>query len=482
MSDATVRAASVVEPPVVPPFALQFPMTWAYTIQARFNAPASYGRREGMLFAPQTPLPTKPLEVLAAQRGIVQKVAFYGQGYGNYVCIEHSWYGKTYVTWYGHLASVSVKVGSYVNAGTVIGIAGASGTANGVSLFFTLQDLQNGLDGYVVDDVVNPEPFLISTLPPRDEVWWEADVTIPDGMQMPALNPFRKIWRVRNAGNTTWNAGYRLSFYSGVSMSSVNSIVVPPAKPGEVVQLVVDLVAPQSRGLQRTTWMMRNDKGHPFLHDLYAEINVNRAPDNTNPNPQAKFLSPVVGNYLIGWRFWVTVPYGIHRGVDYVSRVGTGLPIFARGKGTVHLASYCGVCTPERPNFLAHGLNPQQQIEAFSKPDPWNYGFGNLVVVRMDWQDLPVNARNVMTARGWTNYYAYVYYAHLLGINVNQGDTVTSDTQVGTLGNSGNSTAPHLHLEIRVFKTILPMGKGVIVDPQRVQGAGWIDPLVMFSE
>lgn len=40
-------------------------------------------------------------------------------------------------------------------------------------------------------------------------------------------------------------------------------------------------------------------------------------------------------------------------------------------------------------------------------------------------------------------------YCHLLygSINVNVGDKVTKDTIIGKMGNTGNSTGTHLHLE-----------------------------------
>jgi len=39
-------------------------------------------------------------------------------------------------------------------------------------------------------------------------------------------------------------------------------------------------------------------------------------------------------------------------------------------------------------------------------------------------------------------------YAHLNSINTNLGTQVTNDTQIGTVGSTGQSTGSHLHLEI----------------------------------
>lgn len=58
-----------------------------------------------------------------------------------------------------------------------------------------------------------------------------------------------------------------------------------------------------------------------------------------------------------------------------------------------------------------------------------NQGYGNLVIVENG---------------------AYrTYYAHLSSIPVSVGDTVRAGTTIGLSGNTGNSTGPHLHYEIR---------------------------------
>ncbi|HNA88133.1 MAG TPA: M23 family metallopeptidase [Anaerolineales bacterium] len=58
-----------------------------------------------------------------------------------------------------------------------------------------------------------------------------------------------------------------------------------------------------------------------------------------------------------------------------------------------------------------------------------NQGYGNLVIVE--------------------NGDYKTYYAHLSSIPVSVGDTVTAGVTIGLSGNTGNSTGPHLHYEIR---------------------------------
>lgn len=100
-----------------------------------------------------------------------------GKGYGLYVRIKHT---DRYLTWYGHMQSIAVSLGQQVAAGQFLGIADSTGEVYpaptptnpgaGSHLHLTLQDLEEGLDGYIIAKVVNPLPWLekftVPTPPP----------------------------------------------------------------------------------------------------------------------------------------------------------------------------------------------------------------------------------------------------------------------------------------------------------------------------
>jgi murein DD-endopeptidase MepM/ murein hydrolase activator NlpD len=61
----------------------------------------------------------------------------------------------------------------------------------------------------------------------------------------------------------------------------------------------------------------------------------------------------------------------------------------------------------------------------------WSGGYGNLIRVR-----------HPNGVESW--------YAHLSSVDVNVGENVAAGDRLGAVGSTGNSTGPHLHLEIRV--------------------------------
>ncbi len=119
----------------------------------------------------------------------------------------------------------------------------------------------------------------------------------------------------------------------------------------------------------------------------------------SGPIPQ----SAAKGSGSLGWPaagsvsqpFWTG-----HRAIDIAARTGTS--VTAADGGYVIAASAGG----------------------------WNSGYGN----------------NVMIDHG--NGYVTLY-AHLNSIFVRQGESVSKGQQIGTVGNTGNSTGSHLHFEVR---------------------------------
>lgn len=90
-----------------------------------------------------------------------------------------------------------------------------------------------------------------------------------------------------------------------------------------------------------------------------------------------------------------------HNGID-LARVAIGTPVLSAAKGTVILAKFGG----------------------------YNGGYGNYVIVS--------HPNGTQTL-----------YAHLNSISVARGQVVSQGQKLGGMGNTGRSTGPHLHFEVR---------------------------------
>jgi murein DD-endopeptidase MepM/ murein hydrolase activator NlpD len=140
------------------------------------------------------------------------------------------------------------------------------------------------------------------------------------------------------------------------------------------------------------------------------------------PGPYDHFyFSPPISAFDIDSAF-STYGYGgvffenvVHTGIDIPGDIGT--PILAAGAGTVIYAGQ-GVYRGGYDNY----------------DDP----YGKAVVIKHDfsYQGEPL----------------YTLYAHMDEIQVKKGQNVLAGDQIGLMGDTGKTTGPHLHFEVRVGK------------------------------
>lgn len=133
----------------------------------------------------------------AAQDGTVKETRNDATGYGTHVRIEHA---NGYMTIYGHMQKISVKVGDKVKAGAVIGKSDNTGNSTGPHLHFELRKGTTPID---------PAPLLVTKLGQADSEEPPAGVTTPADMgSEPAQFP--KLPKVRVSAailNVRTNAG-----------------------------------------------------------------------------------------------------------------------------------------------------------------------------------------------------------------------------------------------------------------------------------
>ncbi len=91
------------------------------------------------------------------------------------------------------------------------------------------------------------------------------DVTIPDNTLIDPGKKFTKTWRIVNKGSCKWSTSYKLIFDNGNAMSGPATVNLPKeVRPGETVDVSVDLVAPEAAGAFQGHWKMQDADGNKF--------------------------------------------------------------------------------------------------------------------------------------------------------------------------------------------------------------------------
>ena len=91
------------------------------------------------------------------------------------------------------------------------------------------------------------------------------DITIPDDTVMDPGKAFSKTWRLENVGSCTWTRLYSVVFFSGNSLGArYTHNFLQPVEPGQLVDITVDMIAPNDIGLFQSNWMLSDAGGELF--------------------------------------------------------------------------------------------------------------------------------------------------------------------------------------------------------------------------
>jgi hypothetical protein len=91
------------------------------------------------------------------------------------------------------------------------------------------------------------------------------NLTISDRTALGPIQPFAKIWRLKNVGTCTWTTAYSIAFYSGDVMGeTLTAFLSQTVLPGEVVDLRLDLVSPALPSLYTGYWLLQDEIGQQF--------------------------------------------------------------------------------------------------------------------------------------------------------------------------------------------------------------------------
>ncbi len=100
-----------------------------------------------------------------------------------------------------------------------------------------------------------------SPTPALPKAQFVSDVTVPDGTVMEPGQKFTKTWRVKNVGAVDWGTGSNVVFESGARMSGVSPTTVGNVKPGNTLDISVNMVAPTTQGRQTGQWALKAGTG-----------------------------------------------------------------------------------------------------------------------------------------------------------------------------------------------------------------------------
>ena len=149
-----------------------------------------------------------------------------------------------------------------------------------VAPYFLLQLLAREI-GIVLE---TPTPALES----RDVSRFVDDVSIPDNSIVHVGERFEKRWAVQNVGRQAWSdrrlictderpAGGHDRPAAGGLEPIAREVPVPPAAPGDVVEIAVELVAPEQPGTVRSNWEIVDAAGmrcFPESPGLWCQVKV----------------------------------------------------------------------------------------------------------------------------------------------------------------------------------------------------------------
>ena len=117
---------------------------------------------------------------------------------------------------------------------------------------------------------------------PYDDMAFVDDLSYDDTNGAPVVQPgqaFKKGWRLKNSGTTTWSPDYQLHYAKGSPSSAAQMGGKPVAMgksvaPGQTIDVYADLTAPQAPGTYQAWWQMKNAAGQEFAKQIWVKVQV----------------------------------------------------------------------------------------------------------------------------------------------------------------------------------------------------------------
>ncbi|MBE0583282.1 MAG: hypothetical protein IH612_05900 [Desulfofustis sp.] len=111
-----------------------------------------------------------------------------------------------------------------------------------------------------------PLPTATATSEPVacNAAYFVQDMTVIDGSALPKNSPFVKIWRLKNIGTCTWTKDYEVTFDGGDKMGGTTVSMPKSVAPGGLVDIAIEMTAPDTAGKYKGYWILRDEDGTKF--------------------------------------------------------------------------------------------------------------------------------------------------------------------------------------------------------------------------
>ena len=150
----------------------------------------------------------------------------------------------------------------------------------------------------------------LATLDSSDASRFVRDIEFVDGTVVAPNARFRKRWEIQNVGSVTWQGRnlQRVGAPEGPGLiKSPVRVPIPTTRPGDVVQLTVELVAPSTEGTSTARFKMADKHGNLCFPDRYREglfvtVNVveeSEAKKDTEALPAVSVTERVEGTWAL---------------------------------------------------------------------------------------------------------------------------------------------------------------------------------------
>ena len=107
-----------------------------------------------------------------------------------------------------------------------------------------------------------------------NSLWFQEDLTIPDGTEVSPGEKMDKRWLVLNNGSCNWDDAYQVRLIAGPNIGVPQLQALYPARSGTEAVIRMNFLAPQELGAYRSAWQAYDPDGQAFGDPFFIDFIV----------------------------------------------------------------------------------------------------------------------------------------------------------------------------------------------------------------